>query len=322
MLTEDRPPAVVGLLLQPLADGGLASESETTTVVHPDEFEGLQPVVIPAGGRILLRLRAVANWLWSPGQVPEAVALPEALFATSDLRASPDGEWIAGKAGQDGTIVLWSPATGAAREISSTAIGQYHDVAGWTQDGSRIIVSRDPTSTFACDWVGWMALVDPQTGEVSDFGSDLLAAVGTVHGLVETSVASGVAAYLDDQGQVQLLERCSDAHSDDHLDLGGPTRALDLEWSSDGMRLYVLAVDVDSPTIIEFRYDPSRRLVRIGDWDMAGDPTAIDAVDDSGRWFVIRHETDIFCPDHDIIDIGRGSTWALPCGRYLPVWVP
>lgn len=300
-------------LFQPLA-GGDMSEFRTWEfkVSGPEDTEGAYATLMrrPQSNELLVNVRGFRTWLWSPPAEPKVILLPDPLQYSTDLRWSPDGQWIAGLSNLGGHIAIWNPTTDESLDFN----GRFGDVAGWTNDASALVLttSAAPKSCFQSPSLDSLSLA---SGSVTPYepasGSGAVGFARTQIGNAQISLATGEAAAIEDDGSVAVIGVCSGAGPDRFLALPEQAHASDLDWSADGRSLYVLGT-IDGQSHL-WTYAP--------DYEPLADnalPVVVEGLDEitsDGRWLVARESSDTPAPcAAHIFDLARNTSWPLnPC---------
>ena len=103
-----------------IPDGTQLASLNTTSLSPENWNEG--PVAISADGQILATgyIGMIALWRIADGSLIKEIQKEGSTYA---LAFSPDGQWLAGGSGSDGTITLWSMPGGAPRHILTPPTG-------------------------------------------------------------------------------------------------------------------------------------------------------------------------------------------------------
>jgi hypothetical protein len=300
-------------LYQPMADGALREiESWTRQVSGPADTEGAYAKVIPRpqAAETLVTIRGFRTWLWSPSTEPRRISFPEPLLYSNDLRWSPEGQRIAGRSNSWDRVAIWNPTTDETLVFN----GQFGDVAGWTNDGSALVLSRSaqPKSCFHSPPLVSLSL---STGSVLPYepasGGGAVGFARTQTGNAEISLATGEAVAIEDDGRVVVIGACSGAGPARVVELPEFASASSLAWSVGGQLLYILG-GLDGSSHL---WTYSSQFELQSDVGLRSELASIADVTDDGRWLIAREPGDrpAPCAVH-VIDLALGNDWPInPC---------
>ncbi len=316
--------SVARVALWEMVSGSEASLSEEWDLDLGDrDLEGAAVTVLPrpTTREVLILVRGQGAWWWTPGTPPTQAALPQRLRDASFVRWSPDGERLAGSppAGER-AVVLWSATDGASTDLDTPEF--FHTVVGWSNDSRHLILYREPMPNLVCDYGSWLRLLDTDNGTVVPGPwPDDLPALGGIDSHLEPSIASAVGATILDHRSVSLIRDCDDVPGSG-LDLPTGLAALDLEWSSDGRTLYLLAAGEKGRELMILDRPYLDGVGPVGG-SIAVPSTAewIDAIHEEGRWLTLGGGVDP-CPLHLVLDTVTGRTSTLNRCRVTTTWLP
>jgi hypothetical protein len=294
--------------------GGELSEFRTWefSVSGPEDTEGAYATLMrrPQSNDLLVNVRGFRTWLWSPPAKPVEVLLPDPLQSSTDLRWSPDGQWVAGRSNSGDRIAVWNPTTDQRLDFD----GQFGDVAGWTKDGSALVLttSAAPDSCFQSPSLDSLSLTG---GSVMPYdpagGGGAVGLARTQTGTAEISLATADAVTIEDDGTVAVIGACSGDGPARTFDLPEQARASDLEWTADGQSLYVLgAIEGQSHL---WTYGSDYQL--LADNMLRVEVERLAGISGDGRWLVALEPSTRPAPcAAQVFDLVTKVSWSVnPC---------